>query len=636
MNRLQNEQTHKRGNETAKQKIAARQAKQSMAKTNKTSTGNRVLRSPICCILGHVDTGKTKLLDKIRRTNVQLGEAGGITQQIGATFFPKDALVTQCFKVDPDMTVKVPGLLMIDTPGHESFNNLRARGSSLCDIAILVVDVMHGLEPQTKESIQLLKARKCPFIIAMNKVDRCFMWQPNEWLPIRETLSQQHQDCRDELTNRIEQSITELKQEGLNCELYWDNPNVRKNFSVCPTSAISGEGISDLLMNLVMLTQDVMTSAIEYNDELSCSILEVKTIEGFGTTIDVVLVAGTLRENDRIVVCGMNGPIVTNIRALLTPQPMKELRVKGEYIHHKSIHAAMGIKIAAPGMEEAVAGTELFVCGPHDDEEELKDEVMADMATIFKSVDKSGKGVYVMASTLGSLEALLQYLKDSEVDVFGVNIGTVHKLDVKKAAVMREKGCPELSVILAFDIKVDVDAVKEAKSLGVKIMTADIIYHLTDEFAAYRLEILEQKRRDQAGKAVFPCTLSIVPNCVFHQKDPIILGVKVTEGSLRLGTPLCIPEKEKLHIGKVASIEKNKKHIPTAVKGDEVAIRIVGDTNITVGRHFDVSNMLVSRLSRETIDCLKANFREEVTKDEWRLVVKLKSILGIDKLPTIE
>ncbi|CEM13219.1 unnamed protein product [Vitrella brassicaformis CCMP3155] len=604
---------------------------QPVPKAPKVDKATARLRSPICCILGHVDTGKTKLLDKIRRTNVQEGEAGGITQQIGATFFPKEALWEQCKKVDPELELHVPGLLIIDTPGHESFNNLRARGSSLCDIAILVVDIMHGLEPQTLESLGLLKKRKCPFVIALNKIDRMYQWEDIQYTPAKEAIDRQQPSVKDEFKNRVDQSLVALAEQGLNCFVYWDNPDFRRNVSVAPTSAITGEGIPDLLMLLVKLTQDIMTSAIVYKEELQCTILEVKNIEGLGTTIDVILVNGTLHEGDTIIVCGMSGPIVTNIRALLTPQPLKELRVKGEYIHHKQIHAAMGVKISAQGLEDAVAGTSLFVVDPDDEEmiEDLKDEVMADMSDIFKSVDRSGSGVYVMASTLGSLEALLAFLKDSKIPVFCVNIGTVNKIDVKKASVMKEKGHPEFATILAFDVKIDSEARKEAEHLGVRIMWAEIIYHLFDQFTDFMAKFKEDKRKEKSNVAVFPCVLKVLPQFVFNKKDPIVLGVVVEDGILKIGTPLCVPDKENMRIGQVGSIENNKKPVDSARKGMEVAIKIVGDTSVTYGKQFDHTNKLYSRMTRDAIDCLKEHFRDDLNKDDWKLVVALKKVFAI-------
>ncbi|XP_011629155.1 eukaryotic translation initiation factor 5B [Amborella trichopoda] len=286
------------------------------------------LRSPICCILGHVDTGKTKLLDCIRRTNVQVGEAGGITQQIGATYFPMENIRERTKELKSDANLRVPGLLVIDTPGHESFTNLRSRGSGLCDIAILVIDIMHGLEPQTIESINLLKMRHTPFIVALNKVDRLYGWKNCPDAPIRNALKQQSREVNNEFETRLSQIITQLKEQGLNSELYYRNKEIRKYVSIVPTSAITGEGIPDLLMLLVQLTQKMMEEKLMYISEVQCTVLEVKVIEGLGTTIDVVLVNGVLHEGDQIVVCGMQGPIVTNIRALLTPHPMKELRVK--------------------------------------------------------------------------------------------------------------------------------------------------------------------------------------------------------------------------------------------------------------------------------------------------------------------
>eukprot|EP01053_Blabericola_migrator_P009691 Blabericola_migrator_1__9690@NODE_52_length_16271_cov_146_860775_g48_i0_p2_GENE_NODE_52_length_16271_cov_146_860775_g48_i0NODE_52_length_16271_cov_146_860775_g48_i0_p2_ORF_typecomplete_len844_score147_07GTP_EFTU/PF00009_27/2_1e40GTP_EFTU_D4/PF14578_6/3_9e03GTP_EFTU_D4/PF14578_6/1_4e26IF2/PF11987_8/1_8e25GTP_EFTU_D2/PF03144_25/3_7e03GTP_EFTU_D2/PF03144_25/5e12GTP_EFTU_D2/PF03144_25/1Arf/PF00025_21/6_1e06FeoB_N/PF02421_18/0_001FeoB_N/PF02421_18/1_3e02FeoB_N/PF02421_18/1_2e03Ras/PF00071_22/7e05Ras/ len=578
------------------------------------------LRSPILCIMGHVDTGKTKLLDKIRRTNVQDKEAGGITQQIGATFFPRENLIVQCNKVEQDLQLRVPGLLIIDTPGHASFNNLRKRGSSLCDIAILVVDIMHGLEPQTRESIGLLRSRKCPFVVALNKIDRLYGWVTCEWQPCKQAIDRQKRHVKEEFEDRARKVLLQLtSEESLNCEIYWRNPNVRKNVSVVPTSAITGEGIPDLLTLIVKLTQQLMVKQIVLDTEhIECTVLEVKGIEGLGTTIDVILISGVLHEGDTIVVCGMSGPIVTTIRALLTPHPMKELRVKGEYIHHETLSAAMGVKIAGNGLEDAVAGTAMMVAkNPNDLNEirRLKEEVQEDMGAIFKSVDKTQEGVYVIASTLGSLEALLDFLKESHIPVSGINIGTVWKLDVKKASTMRERGHEEYSVILAFDVKIDPEAEKEAKILGVKIFSADIIYHLFDAFTKHIGDFREEQKKQATADVVFPCVLSILPQFIFNKKDPLVLGIKVDDGELRMGTPVVVfKETDMTKLGTVASIELNKKSVEKATKGQEVCIKITGDTSITYGRHFDHTQKIYSQISRTSINIMKQFFKEDLEK----------------------
>ena len=524
-----------RAQEKKKAEAAARRAQQHEEALAARSKDN--LRSPICCILGHVDTGKTKLLDKIRQTNVQEGEAGGITQQIGATYFPVDALEMKTAVVNKDgaFEFKVPGLLVIDTPGHESFTNLRSRGSSLCNIAILVVDIMHGLEPQTLESMRLLRDRKTPFIVALNKIDRLYGWKKIDNNGFQESLAVQNKGVQNEFRDRLEKTKLAFSEQGFNSELYYENKSMAKNVSLVPTSAHTGEGIPDMLKLLVSLTQERMTNKLMYLSEVECTVLEVKVIEGLGTTIDVVLSNGVLREGERIVLCGLNGAISTNIRALLTPAPLKELRVKSAYVHNDMVKASLGVKIAANDLEHAIAGSRLLVVGPDDDEEDLEEEVMSDIENLLSKVSKTGRGVSVQASTLGSLEALLEFLKVSKIPVSNISIGPVYKRDVMQAGIMLEKS-KEYAVMLCFDVKVDRDAQAYADEVGVKIFTADIIYHLFDDFTKHMAQLVEQRKEESKLLAVFPCVLS--PVAVFNKKDPIVIGVDVVEGNLRLHTPI--------------------------------------------------------------------------------------------------
>lgn len=527
-----------------KQAAAKRQAVVDKRKAEQEAARNAAskddLRSPICCILGHVDTGKTKLLDKVRSTNVQEGEAGGITQQIGATYFPVDALEKKTNVVNQDgaFEFKVPGLLVIDTPGHESFTNLRSRGSSLCNIAILVVDIMHGLEPQTLESMRLLRDRKTPFIVALNKIDRLYNWKPIANNGFRDSLSMQNKGVQSEFRDRLEKTKLAFAEQGFNAELFYENKSMAKYVSLVPTSAHTGEGIPDMLKLLVTLTQERMTRQLMYLSEVECTVLEVKVIEGLGTTIDVVLSNGILNEGDRIVLCGTEGPITTDVRALLTPAEMKELRVKSAYVHNKTVKAALGVKIAANGLDNAIAGSRLLVAKNKDDEDEIEDleeDVMGDLENLMSKISKSGRGVTVQASTLGSLEALLEFLRQSKIPVANISIGPVHKRDVITASTMLEKA-KEYAVMLCFDVKVDKEAQEHADQCGVKIFTAEIIYHLFDDFTKHLEKLRQEKKEESKMLAVFPCVLR--PVAVFNKTTPIVVGVDVVDGNLRLNTPI--------------------------------------------------------------------------------------------------
>jgi translation initiation factor 5B len=418
---------------------------------------------------------------------------------------------------------------------------------------------------------------------------------------------------QDEFKKRLDQAVAELAAHSLNATLYWENKDFRKWVSIVPTSAHTGEGIPDILMLIMQLSQTMMADQMTLKNELKCTVMEVKMMEGFGHTLDVILVDGELHEGDTIVVCGLNGPIVTTIRGLRTPAPMKELRVKSEYQRHASVRAAMGLKIVAPGLEDAIAGSQLLVHRKRDDIEDLKDEVMGDLATILSRVS---------------------FLEDSKIPVCGISIGPVQKKDVIKASVMLEHR-PEFATILAFDVKITKDAETMAESMGVKIFPARIIYHLFDMFTKYMDDVKKNAKKGAADEAVFPVTLEILPNFVFNTKDPIIIGVRVKRGVLKMGTPLSCHSKTDtiISVGIVESIEMNNEQVQEANVGDEVCVKIAKLMNnpVTVmyGRHFDDSSELFSKVTRKSIDLLKEHFKDEMQDDWWRLIIHLKRVFEI-------
>lgn len=503
----------------------------------------------------------------------------------------------------------------------------------MCDIAILVIDIMHGLEPQTVESLEMLKKRRCPFIIAMNKVDRLHGWNSEHYTSIQSSFQRQDDQVRGEFRKRFDDICLQLAERGLNCYLYWENEDISKYVSIIPTSAMTGEGVPDLLYMILNYCQTIQPEAIEVIEELECTVIEVKNIEGLGTTIDVVLKNGTLRVNDKIVIAGVGGAIVTTIRELVTPQPMREMRVKADYIHHKMINTSMGVKICAPDLENAIAGSELYVVGPDDDIEELKEEIEESCLGGVADFEKVNEGVYVKASTIGSLEALLAFLTDMKIPVFNWGIGEVHKMDVKRASLMKEKKRPELALILAFDVKVNREAQTLADKDEVPIFTADIIYHLFDRFTKHMEQHKETRQLARKADAVFPVLLEMDSKYIFRRNNPLILGCNIKEGQLRIGTPICIPERDFLVIGHVGSIEKDKKSVTKAKKGQQVCIKIEQATSqqhISYGRHFDHTNQLFSKITRESIDCLKELFKEEMTKDDWALIISMKKLFNIN------
>jgi len=612
------------------------------------------LRAPIGCIMGHVDAGKTLILDNIRKSKVQEGETGGITQQIGASFLPQERLKSYldlCKDTFPGLVFHLPGVLMIDTPGHEAFHNMRSRGSTLCNIAIVAVDINDArrekLQPQTIESLRLLKDRGTPFVIAMNKVDLVVGWENPERMKSGDYEMRSFETAlkmqTKETQEYVEDYLTKLKvrfaQEGFNTELYTRNKKKTQEYSIVPCSAFTGEGIPDLMCLISELTQNYMRKELQFvSDQVEASVLEVNKQEGLGNVVDVILANGELREGDEIVLSGVEAPIHTKIKALLLPaEHGQEMRVKGNFKQVPQVMAAQGIRILGNGLDKAMSGSSILVVPrglrkmeKEDVIEQMMDSVCGDFnSMIHEYVDKTGVGVHVQANTLGAMEALLEFIcKRAEIPVSSIRIGAISKKDVMKANVMNDKAHPEYACILSFMVKVPPDVDQLAEQMGVKIFKSEIIYHLEEMFKDYMTEIREAMIDSTKSEAIFPCDLEILPDHVYRTRSPMVMGVKVVRGLVKVGTPVCSmklgPNREPtpLRIGVIESIKATvngeEKDVETSKPGTEVCIKIVVDNtvNLMYGRQFDHKNHLVSVITRGSLDTWKKIYIKDFKDDK--------------------
>lgn len=581
-------------------------------------------RSPITCIMGHVDTGKTKIMDKLRNTNVQEGEVAGITQQIGATFIPKTDIIR---KMNNIRDICIPGLLMIDTPGHESFSNLRKRGSSFADIVILVIDIVHGLEPQTIESLEILKETNTKFIIALNKIDRLYGWNSIQNNFIQNALEHNVNLCINEFNDRLFNIQGQLKEQGINSELYWKNDSVDDTISICPLSAITGEGIPDLLDIIVTISETTLTEQISVKEELKCIVMEKTAIDGIGITVDALLISGTLNIGTNIIIGTSNGSIKTQIRNLLTPPPNCESRVTTKYDKNTSLTGAIGFKLVAPNLESIILGSDILINHAvisNSDEEDLifSSNVISVISPLYNLQEN---GVLVYASSEGSLEALIHHLQvvcSPPVPISAVYIGKVMKIHITKMTISNKTNYKEINTVLAFDVDVDEQAQILADANNITILTDQTIYRLFIQYNNFRLSSISQRKNMFRHLVVYPCILNILKDKIFNKKDPFIFGVKVVEGSLHVTTPLIVlTDNNRLMIGRVTSIQINNNNIEIAEKNSEVCIKIesVEQCNYAYGRHFNHTNTIVSHVTKNSIAVMKEHFKDEITTNDGKL-----------------
>ena len=586
------------------------------------------IRQPIVCVLGHVDVGKTLLLDKIRGTAVQMREAGGLTQHIGASFFPAETLLEICREIFKAYRaeVKIPGLLVIDTPGHEAFANLRRRGGSAADIAILVVDVNRGFETQTYECIEILKERRTPFLVAANKLDLVPGWVSHPDQPFFKSYKEQSEDARRELDTRMYDIIGTLSQLGFRADRYDRVRDFMRTVAIVPVSAKTGEGIPDLIAVLVGLTQQYLTERLRTTEgPAKGTVLEVKEEIGLGTTLNAIIYDGVLRKGDTIVVGGKEKPIVTRVKALLLPQPLDEMRdPRKRFIQVEEVTAAAGVKIVAPGLEDALAGSPVVVVPEGGDVDEVVRNVVEEVESVKVSTDKVG--VIVKADTLGSLEAIVAGLRRRGIPVRMGDIGDVSKRDVVEAATVGLKE-PLYGVILAFNVKVLPDAEEEAYERGVRIFSDRIIYNLMDGYVKWLESKRTERERREFESLVKPGKIRVLPGYVFRRAKPAIFGVEVLSGRIKPRYELV--RKDGKNLGRISQIQEMGKPISEATAGMQVAISM---PKPVVGRHVREGDVLYVRVPEAHARRLLEKFSHMLSEDELETLKEYLRMLKEEKM----
>ncbi len=566
------------------------------------------IREPIVSVLGHVDHGKTTLLDWIRGSVIASREAGGITQHIGATDVPYGVIEEICgnllkrFKIKTD----IKGLLFIDTPGHEAFTNLRKRGGSVADIAVVVIDINEGLMPQTIESIEILRHYRVPFVIAANKIDRIRGWKTG--LDINEQI----EHVRNELNKRLYLMIEQLSNMGFNANLFSDIHDFTKQIAIVPISAKKGDGIPELLMIIIGLTQQYLKGKliIKPDSPAKGTILEVKEEKGLGTTIDVIIYDGVLRRGDNIVVGGKE-PVITKIKAILRPKPLDEMRdPRDKFLDVDEVIAASGVKIVAPNLENAIAGTPVYVGG---------NELIGMVRKEIEDVEiKSNKcGVIIKADTIGSLEALISILSKENIPIKRGTIGKVSNMDVMEAIAVKKEN-RYLGVILSFNSLVLKDARILANDNNIKIFESNVIYKLLEDYQDWIRTEREMERMERIKRVTTPAKIRIIPKYVFRQSKPAIVGVEIIGGKISRGYKLM--RRDGKVIGVVKDIQMENKSIPFAEKGRQVAISIDG---AIIGRNINEGDIMYSFITSKEMDRLNT---KELTEDEKVILEEIQKI----------
>jgi len=568
--------------------------------------------------MGNVDAGKTQLLDTIRNTAIVESEPGKITQSIGCSLISTDTIKKICGNLleKHKISMKIPGFVIIDTPGHAAFTNLRRRGGNLADIAIIVIDINEGIKVQTLECIDILKQYKTPFVVALNKIDLLPAWNSSAKINLLENISRQKESAMLLLEKKLYEIVGKLSELGFNSERFDRVEDYTKQIAIIPVSAKTGEGLPELLMVMTGLSQKFLGESlkVDVKGNAKGTVLEVKEEMGLGTTVDAIMYDGSLRQNDAIVIGSLAEPVVTKVKALFEPMPLEEMRdKKAKFKSVKKVSAATGVKISAPGLDNVVAGMPLRSCSTSEIEK-VKEEMKKEVGEVIIETDKNG--IVIKADSLGSLEALIKILREKNIEIKKASIGSISKKDISDAETSYEK-YPLQSIVLGFNVEL----MPDVKTGNVKVLSHNIIYKLIEDFEKWREDAKKALEAKEVEYLYRPCKLRIMKGYVFRQNNPAIVGVDVLAGTLKAGTPLM--KKDGIAITEAKSMQQEQENIEKAEKGKQIAVSL---SNVTVGRQIHEDDILYSSIPEEHFRKLK-EFRKYLSQEEISVLKEIAEIM---------
>nr|AIF04938.1 translation initiation factor aIF-2 [uncultured marine group II/III euryarchaeote KM3_177_C07]AIF06385.1 translation initiation factor aIF-2 [uncultured marine group II/III euryarchaeote KM3_191_F05] len=577
------------------------------------------LRQPIVAVLGHVDHGKTSLLDWVRGTAVVSREAGAITQHIGATEVPFETIQEICGALLPEENIRLPGLLFIDTPGHHSFSTLRARGGQLADLAVLVVDIMEGFKPQTIESLQVLRRAQTPFILVLNKIDRLPGWRTRKGT-FAANRQEQSQLAQNGLQERIWEIVRELGGHNFDSALYSEVEDFQKTIALVPTSVRdSGEGVPELFMLLMGLAQRYLEGRLALKAGLAeGTVLEVKEERGLGKTLGVIIYNGVLRASDTLVIGATPEPLVTRVRSLLQPRPLDEIRdPRQQFSTVTEVSAAAGLKVVAPDLEGVIAGAPFYGVPQGDDVAPVLERLSGEMES---NVALEDRGLVVRADAIGSLEALAYELQEAGAPIMRAAVGDVSRRDVRLA----ETAPAEQRAVLAFGVNVLPDAREALVESEAKLFEADVVYQLVEEYGEWLAELKREQARALREEFPHPGKIEFLEGHTFRTRDPAVFGVRVLAGRIMVGQKVLRADNRV--IGRIRSMRSGEQGLKEATQGDEVAVAV---TEATVGRQVNEGDILYIEMDERDVVRLRDE-NVKLTPDEEDVITELQRIKKAD------